>query len=62
MTARSKRLLTAEAVVLLGTLVAAVLSSDASDWRPPGLVLVLLGLAIVSDLLALQHSSQRITG
>jgi putative nucleotidyltransferase with HDIG domain len=62
MTARSKRLLAAEAVILAATLVAAVLTSDASDWRPIGLVLVLLGLAIVSDLLALQHTSQRITG
>jgi putative nucleotidyltransferase with HDIG domain len=62
MTARAKRLLTAEAVILLGTLVAAAVSSDASDWQPVGLVLVLLGLAIVSDLLALQHTSQRITG
>jgi len=62
MTARSKRLLAAEAVVLVGTLLAAAASSDASDWRPTGLVLVLLGLAIVSDLLALQQSSQRITG
>jgi putative nucleotidyltransferase with HDIG domain len=62
MTARSKRLLAAEAVILAATLIAAVLTSDASDWRPLGLVLVLLGLAIVSDLLALQHTSQRITG
>jgi putative nucleotidyltransferase with HDIG domain len=62
MTARSKRLLAAEAVILAATLVAAVLTSDASDWQPIGLVLVLLGLAIVSDLLALQHTSQRITG
>ncbi len=62
MTARSKRLLAAEAVLLLGTLVVAAVSSDASDWQPTGLVLVLLGLAIASDLLALQHASQRITG
>ena len=62
MTARSKRLLAAEAVILVGTLVAAALTSDASQWEPIGLVLVLLGLAIASDLLALQHTSQRITG
>src|ERR1700710_2014490 len=62
MTARSKRLLAAEAVILVGTLVAAAFTSDASDWTPIGLVVVLLGLAIVSDLLALQHTSQRITG
>ena len=62
MTARSKRLLAAEAVLLLGTLIAAAATSDAEDWRPFGLVLTLLGLAVVSDLLALQHTSQRITG
>jgi putative nucleotidyltransferase with HDIG domain len=62
MPARSQRLLAAEAVILLGTLVAAAASSELSDWRPVGLVLVLLGLAVVSDLLALQHASQRITG
>jgi len=60
--ARSKRLLAAEAVILLGTLVAAVASSEAEDWQPFGLVLILLGLAVVSDLLALQHKTQRITG
>ena len=62
MTARSKRLLAVEAVILVGTLIAAALVSDASQWEPIGLVLVLLGLAIASDLLALQHTSQRITG
>jgi putative nucleotidyltransferase with HDIG domain len=62
MPARSQRLLVAEALILLGTLVAAVASSDAPDWRPAELVVVLLGLALVSDLLALQHSTQRITG
>jgi putative nucleotidyltransferase with HDIG domain len=60
--ARSKRLLAAEAVILLGTLVAAIASSEAEDWQPFGLVLILLGLAVVSDLLALQHKTQRITG
>jgi putative nucleotidyltransferase with HDIG domain len=62
MPARSKRLLAAEAVILLGTLVAAVASSEVEDWQPPGLVIVLLALAIVSDLLALQHKALRISG
>jgi hypothetical protein len=62
MPARSQRLLAAEAVVLLGTLVAAAATSEVSDWRPVGLVLVLLGLAVVSDLLALQHATTRISG
>jgi putative nucleotidyltransferase with HDIG domain len=62
MPARSKRLLALEGAILLATLVAAAASSDAADWKPPGLVLVLLALAVVSDLLALQHKAQRITG
>ena len=62
MPVRGKRLLAAEIVVLVGTLVAAVASSEVADWEPAGLVLVLLGLAVVSDLLALQHKTQRISG
>ena len=62
MPSRSKRLLAAEALILLGTLAGAVASSEAEDWRPAGLVAILLGLAVVSDLLALQHKAQRITG
>jgi len=61
MPARSKRLLAAEAVILLGAVVAAAASSESADWRPTGLVFVLLGLAVASDLLALQHKTQRIT-
>jgi putative nucleotidyltransferase with HDIG domain len=62
MGARSQRLVVGEGVVLVGVLAAAAVSSDAEDWQPVGLVLILLGLAIVSDLLAVQHKSQRITG
>ena len=49
-------------MILLGTLVAAAASSEAEDWQPLGLVAVLLVLAVVSDLLALQQGSQRISG
>ena len=49
-------------MILLGTLVAAAASSEAEDWQPLGLVAVLLALAIVSDLLALQQETQRISG
>ena len=62
MPVRGKRLLGVEAVILLGTLVAAAATSDASDWQPLGLVAVLLGFAIVSDVIAIQHTSQRVTG
>jgi putative nucleotidyltransferase with HDIG domain len=59
---RGKRLLKLEGLVLLATLVAAAASSEAADWRPLGLVAILLVLAVVSDLLAVQHKTQRISG
>jgi putative nucleotidyltransferase with HDIG domain len=59
---RGKRLFAAEAVILLGTLVAAAASSEAEDWQPLGLVGILLALAVLSDLLALRQGSQRISG
>ena len=62
MPVRGKRLLAAEAVILLGTFVAAAASSEVADWQPLGLVTVLLVLAVVSDWLALQHKTQRISG
>ena len=62
MPARGKRLLAAEAVILLGTVVGAAASSEVSDWQPLGLVAVLLALAVASDLLELQHKTQRISG
>ena len=62
MPVRGERLLGVEATILLGTLVAAAASSEAEDWQPLELVAVLLGFAIVSDVLALKHTSQRITG
>jgi len=62
MTSRVALLVTAEVFVLLGTLVTATLSSEASDWRPAGLVAVLLALAVASDALAVRHKAQRISG
>lgn len=62
MPTRSKLLLAAEATVFLGALVVSAADSDASDWRPFGLVLVLLALTLVSDALAVRHKSQRISG
>jgi putative nucleotidyltransferase with HDIG domain len=60
--ARGKRLLAVEGLIILGTLVVAAASSAADDWEPLGLVAILLGLAVVSDMLALQHKTQRISG
>ena len=52
MTARSRRLLACEVLVLVGAGIVAALSSTASDWEPIELFVVLLALALVSDLLA----------
>ena len=40
----------------------AALVSTAADWEPPELVAVLLALALGSDLLAVRHKVQRISG
>jgi putative nucleotidyltransferase with HDIG domain len=62
MTARSKRLLACEVLVLVAAGVVAALSSTAADWQPIELFGVLLALALGSDLLAVRHGAQRISG
>src|SRR5215218_5360870 len=62
MTARSKRLLACEILVLVVAGVVAALTSTAADWRPIELFGVLLALALFSDLLAVRHGAQRISG
>jgi putative nucleotidyltransferase with HDIG domain len=59
---RSKLLLGGEVLLLLAAVVVAMVDSTAADWSPPGLFAVLLALAIGSDLVALRHESQRISG
>jgi putative nucleotidyltransferase with HDIG domain len=62
MSMRSTRLIAGEAVVLVIACVVAALVSTAADWRPPELFAVLLALALGSDLLAVRHKVQRISG
>ncbi len=62
MTRRSKLLAAAEAVLLFAVLAASAFTSRSADWRPWGLVLVLLALALASDALAVRHQTQRISG
>jgi putative nucleotidyltransferase with HDIG domain len=59
---RSTSLAVLEGVVLAAALIAAALTSTAADWQPPALVGVLLVLALVSDLFAVSHGGQRISG
>src|SRR5919202_1132762 len=62
MSRRSTVLLAGEGMLLAVALAVAAATSTAADWRPPGLVLVLLALAIVTDLFAVSHEGQRISG
>jgi putative nucleotidyltransferase with HDIG domain len=62
MSRRSTWLIAGEVVVLVVACAVAALDSTAADWEPPELFAVLLALAIGSDLLAVRHKVQRISG
>jgi putative nucleotidyltransferase with HDIG domain len=59
---RSRALIVAEGALLAVAVAVAALSSSSEDWHPVGLVLVLLALALGSDLFAVAHEGQRISG
>src|SRR3954452_9082195 len=60
--ARSTALAVLETVVLGAALTVAAATSTAADWQPPGLVVVLLALALASDFFAVSYGGQRISG
>jgi putative nucleotidyltransferase with HDIG domain len=62
MSRRSTALITAEGALLVVAVGVAALSSTQDDWDPIGLVLVLTALALGSDLFAVSHEGQRISG
>ncbi len=62
MSNRSTMLVLGEAAVLVAACVIAAIDSTAADWQPPELFAFLLVLAIGSDLLAMRHHVQRISG
>jgi hypothetical protein len=62
MSRRSTSLLVGEAALLAVSLAIAVATSTAADWHPLGLVVVLLALAVITDLFAVSHEGQRISG
>jgi putative nucleotidyltransferase with HDIG domain len=62
MSTRSTALMVVESAVLVAALVVAGLTSSAADWEPISLALVLLALALASDLFAVRHHGQRISG
>jgi putative nucleotidyltransferase with HDIG domain len=62
MSTRSTLLVVVEAAVLAASVVVAALTSTAEQWDPPSLVVVILALALTSDLFAVSHHGQRISG
>jgi putative nucleotidyltransferase with HDIG domain len=62
MSRRSTSLIAGEVVVLVVACAVAAVDSTAADWKPPELFAALLVLAIGSDLLAVRHKVQRISG
>jgi putative nucleotidyltransferase with HDIG domain len=62
MSTRATALIVLETVVLVAALSVAAVSSSAADWQPLSLVLVLLVLALTSDLFAVSLGGQRISG
>jgi putative nucleotidyltransferase with HDIG domain len=59
---RHRLLLVAQLTLLVSVIAVAVLTSRASDWQPVALVLLLLVLAVGSDLLTMDWRGLRISG
>src|SRR4051794_30310771 len=61
MSIRSTLLAVVEVLALVAAVVVAALTSTPADWEPPALVVVLLVLALTSDLFAVSYQGQRIS-
>jgi putative nucleotidyltransferase with HDIG domain len=61
-TKRQGLILAAQAVVLALAVVGAILASEPADWQPTELVLLLLVLAVGSDMLTVEVRGLRVTG
>jgi putative nucleotidyltransferase with HDIG domain len=59
---RSQALIAGEVVLLCVSVAVAIAVSSPEAWEPIGLFFVLLALAIGSDMLAMRHKHQRISG
>jgi putative nucleotidyltransferase with HDIG domain len=57
-----RTLAVAQIALLASSLVVVVASTHASDWQPTGLVVLLAGIAIASDAMAIETKSLRLTG
>jgi uncharacterized membrane protein YfhO len=59
---RQGLILVAQTAVLAAAVVVAVLTSDAADWQPAMLVLLLFSLAVISDVLTVDFRGVRVSG
>jgi hypothetical protein len=59
---RNGLILALQTAALLAALAAAVITSEASDWRPLSLVFVLFALAVASDVMTVEMKGLRISG
>jgi putative nucleotidyltransferase with HDIG domain len=57
-----RTLAVAQIALLASSLVVVVTTTHASDWQPTGLVVLLAGIAIASDAMAIETKSLRLTG
>jgi putative nucleotidyltransferase with HDIG domain len=55
-------ILAAQTVALVAAITAAVLTSEAPDWQPLSLVLVLFALAVASDVMIVEMKGLRLSG
>jgi putative nucleotidyltransferase with HDIG domain len=59
---RKELILAVPAAVLLATLAAAAIMSETADWHPIALVIVLLALAVASDVMVVEMKGVRVSG
>ena len=59
---RKDTILAVQTVALIAALAAAVITSEAADWQPLALVLVLFGLAVASDAMTVEMRGVHISG
>jgi putative nucleotidyltransferase with HDIG domain len=57
-----RTLAVAQIALLASSLVVVVTTTHASDWQPTGLVVLLAGIAIASDAMAIETKALRLTG
>jgi putative nucleotidyltransferase with HDIG domain len=57
-----RTLAVAQLALLASSLVVVVTTTHASDWQPTGLVVLLAGIAIASDAMAIETKALRLTG